>query len=777
MTSAHRNQTAHPHVNKSDVEEFFKSTPDQIHLVGIDSSGSTITGRNFGTNIAEAVVWAIMQNSKGFNVYWTVNLVGSGLHKKPTKRDIVAIRFAHLDIDPPKDGAPWDPEEALNKLINSDIPPTLVICSGNGLQALWRTTGTIEEVEKANRGLIANFGGDSATWNADRLLRVPGLLNYPNKKKIAAGRTIKLAGIERSDNGETVQVQRLIESFPEPSKVARARVTITEANIPQLTSKDLPDFLEPLIDHPNGPDRSKDTFMFTCEALRAGVSTDQIMGILLNEENAISAHCLDQATPERAAQRAVEAAMRQEDVARHIRQRNDRRNRQREEDRRIADGEDDAFPTAQRWTLDEMVSRLVFIADGSQVADIENPRCSLSLADFKNQTAASQMLVPSNGRDGSTRMIMVPTSLQWLKHPNRKGVQTITFNPAGGILTTDPDGQAAINTWTGFRFSTPPDDWDIRVKPFENHVRWLWGTYADPFFDSLAHIAQRPGELPGSGWLHIAKAHGMGRNWLAGVLGRVFAGSAALCVDLGSILRSGFNGTIASKILAIVDEINEDGSGKTYQHAQTLKKIITEENRTVNPKFGRQRVEYNACRWLIFSNSLTALPLEDEDRRFWVVRCDDQPRDSDYYAQLYKLGKDPLFIASVAAWLIKRDISQFYPGARPPMSEAKLALLDRTRSEAEILMRRISELWPNDLITSDELREILNEDMPTGAAMRYALERVGWQMIRRLQLTGHFVRQTVYAVRNAEIWKNASPDALKAEIDRVAADVKKSLIF
>jgi hypothetical protein len=777
MISNYGNQTTHPRINKEDIEEFFKSIKDQIHLVAIDPSSSTVIGHDFGANSEEAIAWAIDHNLRGLNVYWTVNLVRSGLHKKPTKKDIIGIRFTHLDIDPPKSGGRWDSEQALSSLLNSSVPPTFIIWSGNGWQALWRVDGTLEEVERANRGLLAAFRGDPVTWNADRLFRVPGLLNYPSKKKIAAGRTVRLAGIELPDDGQTIKLQRLIDAFPEPLKIQRERGNISVVNVSRLISKDLPLALWPLIDHPIGPDRSKDTYIFACEALRFGLTADQIMGVLLNKANAISAHCLDQADPDRAARRAIEAAMGLEDIARYVRQRDDERTRQLEEDRRIASGEEVAFPTAQLWTLDDMLDRLVFIADGSQVADVENPRCALSMSDFKNLTAASQMMTPTKGRDDSSRMTIVQTSGQWLKHPGRKGVQTITFNPSGGLLTIDPNGQTAINTWNGFRFSTPPEDWAVRVIPFLEHVHWLWGFDVDPFLDWSAHLAQRPGELPSFAWVHIAKSHGMGRNWLAGVLGRVFAGFTALGVDLGGILNSGFNGTIGSKILAIVDEINEGGSGKVYQHAQALKRIITEETRTVNPKFGRQRVEYNSCRWLIFSNSLTALPLEDEDRRFWVARCEDHPRDAEYYSQLYKLRTDPLFIASVAHWLMQRDISQFNPGARPPLTEAKIGLLDRTRSEAEILMRKISELWPVDLITSHELREILDQDMPTGPAMRYALDRAGWQMTRRLQLTSYGSRQNVYAVRNAEIWKSASPEALKAELERATAEEKKALIF
>ena len=46
----------------------------------------------------------------------------------------------------------------------------------------------------ANRKVAARFGADHC-HNIDRVMRVPGTLNYPNAKKRAAGRTVSLAKV------------------------------------------------------------------------------------------------------------------------------------------------------------------------------------------------------------------------------------------------------------------------------------------------------------------------------------------------------------------------------------------------------------------------------------------------------------------------------------------------------------------------------------------------------------------------------------------------------
>jgi hypothetical protein len=773
-----------PSINENDILDFFEKTiADQIHLTTITSDRGETEGQDFGTDIKAATDWVLDCNRDKKNIYFTVNRVKPRVRKKPTKAQIIGIRFAHLDIDPPKDGSVWDKDEVYKRLRDAPVPPTLINWSGNGWHAFWRLNdcANSEDAECINSGLIQYFGGDAGTQNADRLLRVPGTINWPNKQKIEAGRTPQLAATKYRNEGEVTPLKRLVEAYPfinTKTSRTKERATIPLGHFYPRTAADLGlsehDSLSLLINNPAGIDKSRDTLAFACEALRSGLPPEDIIGVLLNGKNAISAHCLSQSNPQRAAIRAVERAAGQGDVARRL--------RQRKEDQLIAEGHErrDVFPTTRMWSEAEMVDRFVFVCDGSVVVDRLAPRVALSLGDFRNQTAASQTMTVVPGKSGSKRHVKIPTATLWLHHSDRKEVQAITFNPDTGEFTFSPEGKAAINTWTSLKFPTPPENWMQLAAFFESHVRWLWGQDADVFFDWLGHLAQRPGELPSFGWLHISKAHGMGRNWIAGVLGRVFQGFTALGFDLSGMLNTGFNGTLGEKILVVVDEINEGASGKMYQNAQTLKRIITEETRVINPKYGRQRTEFNVCRWLILSNSSTALPLEDEDRRFWVVRCDDKPKEAEYYETLYTLKKDQAFIGSVAKWLTMRDLSGFNSGQRPPMTAAKKALLDRTRSEAEQLLMDIVANWPVDIITNKELNELLGDDMPKRHALRHLLDRAGIVKVGQWKSKTNYLfngKITAYAVRRSEVWKDASATVLRTEIDRKSEIEKLSSIF
>ena len=774
-----------PEPKPADTLEFFlKTIPEQIHLTAIDPEKQRyLVAYDFGTDAEAAGAWALERNREGLNVYYTVNRVRDGLHDKPSKTDITAIRFAHVDIDPPKGVASFTAEEkeaAYHRLKSAS--PCIINWSGNGWQGLWRFKEGVgqDEVEKINEGLIAALGGDVGTHDASRLLRVPGLVNWPDERKRRIGRVPVLSVIAIEDDGSVQDTSRMLAAHPVTERRAdkgQPRADVALGDIELLTANDLgltdDAYLRRVIDGPEGLDRSRDTYHFACEALRHGLTQQQVAGVLLNGANAISEHCLSQADPARAARRAIEKALCETEV--HVMAR--KHERERERDLAAAEQPNDE---TKIWSLSAMLCDCVLIEEGSQVADTTRPGHVLSQADFKVSTAASTFLAQVPARGGGMRTVRKKVADAWLADPARRTVATQTFRAGAGAVTSAPDGRTALNTWQGLRATVPPADWELRAQPFINHVEWLFGDQSNLLLDWVAHAVQRPGELPSIAFLHIAPRTGMGRNLISSVLGRIFVGYAALSFPLGLTLRTGYNGLLAGKLLAVVDEIDEGDGARKYQMQQDLKQLVTEETRTINPKYARQHVEWNACRWLIFSNSEAAIPLEDADRRFVVVRCDDDPRPEVYYWELYRMRDDLAFIASVTAFLANRDIAHFKPGMRAPLTAAKAGLLARVRSESEQAAFDIAERWPVDVITSDEIDAVMGEERPRGSAKRYTMDRAGLVKLRTWkdqEPCGFRKKVTAYAVRNGASWKSADISALRAEIARVDAAEKEAALF
>jgi hypothetical protein len=430
-----------------------------------------------------------------------------------------------------------------------------------------------------------------------------------------------------------------------------------------------------------------------------------------------------------------------------------------------------ANPLPPSMTEQQMAEDCVWIADGSLVGRISDPHQVLTIADFRNLTAASFTI--SDAANGKARQ--VPNAVLWMQSNKRITVSVRTFRAGTQPISHDPDGRLALNSWRPIVRN--PASVSTSVDPFLDHVGYLLGDAVEreAFLDWLAHLEQRPGELPHYGWLHIADHTGTGRNWLASVLARVWRGYVAPNIDLPSLLDSQFNGQLAGRVLAIVDEVQEAAGDNPYRHANRLKSLVNAEFRDLNPKFGRQYREHNSCRWLVFSNHDNALPINDTDRRWRVVRHSGRPRGAADYSRLYASLGDPAFINAVGVYLRARDIAAFNPGARPPMSDAKRAAVDASKPLTTKYAEELVALWPSDVIVNPDAARALSEGDETKVtpAMRRALMEVGAVSIdSTIHVDGK--SQRAWILRNKERWLKAAQNA-RSEVGTEAMRARAGL--
>lgn len=350
------------------------------------------------------------------------------------------------------------------------------------------------------------------------------------------------------------------------------------------------------------------------------------------------------------------------------------------------------------------------------------------MGDWKATFKASTTTLDVKGQfnfDGTPKTKAYETATLWEKNPKRQIALAVTFLAGSKRIVRDPKGWEAVNTWN------PPEHGALMgsTSLFVEHVGYLFGDDAPQFLDWLAHIEQCPGELSQFGWLHISDKQGSGRNWIVGVVARLWPGYAAVNFDLSAFFRTGFNDRLSAKIIAVVDEFNEGANDSKWRNSETMKSLVNEGQRTINPKFGRLREEFNACRWLVFSNHRSALALNETDRRFNVVIKEGVPLSPDYYARLYAALKDPAFISGVAHFLRARDLSVFNPGAHAVMNAAKEAVIAANLSEADEMLVDVVKHWPADVIQSSILGELITGQSggKITPAHRHALERRGIQ--------------------------------------------------
>ncbi|MGA7323867.1 MAG: phage/plasmid primase, P4 family [Rhodomicrobium sp.] len=185
-------------------------------LVAIPPDGGATETRTFEpSQEPELVQWIVRQQAAYRNIYFLVGQTKPSVAviAKPSKAAMGYTWFAWADLDPPKTIDQGDARavqvaksEIIKRLAAFPLKPAFLIDSGGGLQPLWALKDAFEfpneaaiaEFEKINKALAKALGGD-ACHNIDRVMRLPGTVNFPNAKKRKQGRHTTVARLLRSN--------------------------------------------------------------------------------------------------------------------------------------------------------------------------------------------------------------------------------------------------------------------------------------------------------------------------------------------------------------------------------------------------------------------------------------------------------------------------------------------------------------------------------------------------------------------------------------------------
>lgn len=141
-----------------------------------------------------------------------------------------------------------------------------------------------------------------------------------------------------------------------------------------------------------------------------------------------------------------------------------------------------------------------------------------------------------------------------------------------------------------------------------------------------------------------------------------------------SAIEDKFNDWASRKLFLIADEVV--ARQELFHTKNKLKGIITGEWIRINPKNVAAHDERNHVNLVFLSNESQPLVLERDDRRYTVIRTPEQ-----LSARFYAEVKAELAAGGVAALhdhLLNLDLGDFDEHAKPPMTEAKTALIDRS---------------------------------------------------------------------------------------------------
>jgi len=446
-------------------------------------------------------------------------------------------------------------------------------------------------------------------------------------------------------------------------------------------------------------------------------------------------------------------------------------------------------PRAEVLDLDAMLRRFAYLRNEDKVVDLQRPWLTYTRQAFKNLTAASTRTII--GPRGAERQ--VPIADDWVQHDGRIDLEATTFLPNAARLTKDLTGLPAVNMWTRPPLADVPrpKDWEERARVFELHLEYLMPDLVERTNVRrwLAHRIQRPEQLPGWHIVLVAEAaQGTGRNWLARMMKRLLGKYVVEALPLKRILDGNFNSELDTAIVGVVDEIREGGNDY-WKHAEALKSFLSEKTRVINKKYRAPYEVQNFLGVMMFSNHIDALPIDKSDRRIYVARCTQEPRDASYFDYIYGQLADEATLAALYHHLAAVDLEGFNIEGRAPMSDVKQQMIEESRSDEEGELHRVIQEWPSDVMRSATLRKILQDfrdnDLMFGEE-RHKSDQLSVGQLRRLyrvcgvKAGGQVrmahrdaagarveVRFKVAILRNFEKqWKGASETDLRAEVER-----------
>lgn len=178
---------------------------------------------------------------------------------------------------------------------------------------------------------------------------------------------------------------------------------------------------------------------------------------------------------------------------------------------------------------------------------------------------------------------------------------------------------------------------------------------------------------------------GTGKNLVFGTVRKMYGRHGGVITQRQ--LEDKFNTWQSAKLFVVANEV-VTRQEMTHQSG-FIRNLITEPEIQINPKFQDQREEANHMNIVFLANALQPLLLGLNDRRCLVLRTPN-PRDEAFYKQVgaeVKAGG----VAAFYRHLMALELGDFNEHTKPPMTDAKRALIELGMSTPQLFWMELKE--------------------------------------------------------------------------------------
>lgn len=329
------------------------------------------------------------------------------------------------------------------------------------------------------------------------------------------------------------------------------------------------------------------------------------------------------------------------------------------------------------------------------------------------------------------------------------------YVPDADILFIDKQGEGCLNSYSPNGALHVPDSIDSvegreAVKLIKNHISLVcggWNREAQLVCNFLATCMASNPCIKIRWALCISGVQGDGKTLFGKLMTEVLGSRNTRQIN-GNTIASGattsFNGWVEGHRLGLIEEIKWHGHNR-HEITNSLKPIITNDVISCHQK-GREQYDIdNKANYLLTTNYEDALPLEDGDRRYFILKSkfpleDIKEKDPSYFKILTKaieskdVGYMVRFIVDVP------NHPDFDPNGHAPFTEAKKNLIRLSKDDMSDIVNEIIEDDGNPLFTSKVvcyaplLRRVMASE---GVTRRGEDRKLEWRFVNALLSLGY----------------------------------------
>jgi ABC-type dipeptide/oligopeptide/nickel transport system ATPase component len=234
-------------------------------------------------------------NKQGYNVYWFPNYPSVDVEGWADGTHIDTWEWVFVDMDL-KDGV-YESKNSFEVMLKFEleIPPTMIVDSGNGIHAYWRVTDLdAMSYLRLSRRLLRRFNTDHRVGKLIQLMRLPGTLNTKDKSSFKECLVVQADGPEYTSEQLDKALPRITpedEDFClrhyEATYEIKSEITVNDKP-PLKWSKLLKESQEAKeLFAGDVQDRSRADFRLTHILHAEGFTRDEAMSVLVNCKKAL----------------------------------------------------------------------------------------------------------------------------------------------------------------------------------------------------------------------------------------------------------------------------------------------------------------------------------------------------------------------------------------------------------------------------------------------------------------------------------------------------------